>query len=143
MLAKLDALQKNLDAAYAGYEFNTTAALLYEFFWGNYCDLYLETIKGDTSEATLATQDAVLSRFFVLLHPYMPHITEELWATMGYGKDGEFLMQTQFHEPVLAGVAAANRRSAGAGRGRLRVGGSGAEPEGRIQPRSIGMSVSS
>ncbi len=107
VLAKLDALQKNLDAAYAGYEFNTTAALLYEFFWGNYCDLYLETIKGDTSEATLATQDAVLSRFLVLLHPYMPHITEELWATMGYGKDGEFLMQTQIPaEPVLAGVPA-------------------------------------
>jgi valyl-tRNA synthetase len=108
ILAKLDALQKNLEAAYAGYEFNATAALLYEFFWGNYCDLYLETIKGDTSAATLATQDAVLRRFLILLHPFMPHITEELWSLMGYGAGGSFLMQTPIPaEPILAGVPAA------------------------------------
>ena len=105
ILAKLDALQKNLEAAYAAYEFNTAAGLLYEFFWSNYCDLYLETIKGDTSPATLATQDAVLKRFLPLLHPFMPHITEELWALMGYGEAGTFLMQTQMPQgAVLAGV---------------------------------------
>lgn len=105
ILAKLDALQKNVDVVYRDYEFNTVAALLYEFFWSNYCDRYLETIKGDTSPATLATQDTVLKRFLLLLHPYMPHITEELWARMGYGQEGQFLMQTLLpQEPVLAGV---------------------------------------
>ena len=105
ILARLDALQKNLEAAYAGYEFNAAAALLYEFFWGHYCDLYLETIKGDTTAATLATQDTVLRRFLILLHPFMPHITEELWSLMGYGEPGTFLMQTPIPaEPVLSGV---------------------------------------
>ncbi len=107
ILAKLDELQKNLEAAYAGYEFNTAAAMLYEYFWGNYCDLYLETIKGDTSEATLATQDAVLRRFLILLHPFMPHMTEELWSLMGYGEAGTFLMQGGIPaEPVVGGLAA-------------------------------------
>jgi len=107
ILAKLDGLQKDLEAAYAGYEFNTAAALLYDFFWGQYCDLYLETIKGDLSEATLATQDAVLRRFLILLHPYMPHITEELWLLMGFGEAGAFLMRTRIpEEPVLAGLPA-------------------------------------
>jgi len=107
ILARLDALQKDLEAAYAGYEFNATAALLYDFFWGHYCDLYLETIKGNTSAATLATQDAVLRRFLILLHPFMPHITEELWSLMGFGEAGAFLMQTLIPgEPVLAGVPA-------------------------------------
>jgi len=107
ILSKLDALQKNLEATYAGYEFNAATALLYDFFWGNYCDLYLETIKGDTSAATLATQDAVLRRFLILLHPFMPHITEELWSLMGYGASGSFLMRASIpSEPVLAGVPA-------------------------------------
>lgn len=52
---------EKLQAALANYEFNTAANLLYEFFWGRYCDLYLETIKGDTSAGTLQTQDAVLA----------------------------------------------------------------------------------
>ena len=105
ILAKLDAMQKELDAAYKNYEFNTTASLLYDFFWGNYCNLYLETIKGDTSPATLATMDTVLRRFLLLLHPFMPHITEELWITMGYGTEGTFLMQTQVPAtPVLEGI---------------------------------------
>jgi valyl-tRNA synthetase len=47
----------------------------------------------------------VLRRFLLLLHPFMPHITEELWVTMGYGTEGEFLMQTQVPtDSVLAGI---------------------------------------
>ncbi|MFN0125874.1 MAG: valine--tRNA ligase [Verrucomicrobiales bacterium] len=117
ILAKLDALQADLDAAYANYEFNTAAGLLYDFFWSHYCDLYLETIKGGTSAATLATQDEVLRRFLPLLHPFMPHITEELWSLMGYGKAGEFLMQVAvapsraLAEESAAPVAEVQRRA--------------------------------
>ena len=119
ILAKLDAVQKELEAAYANYEFNTTAALLYDFFWTHYCSLFLEAIKGDTSPATLGVMDTVLRRFLLLLHPFMPHITEELWLTMGYGTPGTFLMQTQVPtESVLAGIApeaiAAAKTKAGA-----------------------------
>ncbi len=114
ILAKLDQLQTKIEAAYLAYEFNTVAALCYEFFWGNYCDLFLEAAKNDTREgtpnraATLAVMDACLSRLLMHLHPFMPHITEELWAMMGYGEAGTFLTTTKFPaQPALAGFDAA------------------------------------
>jgi valyl-tRNA synthetase len=105
ILAKLDALAQNMNQALADYEFNTATAHLYEFFWSNYCDLYLEAVKGDPNSATLAVQDTVLRRFVMQLHPMMPHITEEIWEKLGYAQSGEFLMETQLPAtPVLATV---------------------------------------
>jgi valyl-tRNA synthetase len=113
ILARLDLLEKDLRAAYEDYRFNEIAQLLYEFWWSHYCDWYLESIKGDFFEegdpgaraSTLATMDLVLKRFLLLLHPFMPHLTEELWEKIGYGEEGgpSFLMQTVLpSEPVLA-----------------------------------------
>ncbi|NNC89825.1 MAG: valine--tRNA ligase [Akkermansiaceae bacterium] len=117
ILAKLDALGEQLETAYAAYKFNDIAAQLYEFFWSNFCDLYLEAVKNDFREggerkaATLWTMDVCLSRFLQALHPFMPHVTEELWRTLGFGREGEFLMQAELpREPVLAGLDAAEAR---------------------------------
>jgi valyl-tRNA synthetase len=115
ILARLDQLEKDLRAAYEDYRFNEIAQLLYEFWWSHYCDWYLESSKGDFFEegdpaaraSTLATMDVVLKRFLLLLHPFMPHLTEELWEKIGYGEAGgpAFLMQTTLpSEPVLAGA---------------------------------------
>ena len=52
--------------------------------------------------------DVIFERYLQLLHPYMPHVTEELWTTMGYAKDGAFLTMTPLAtEPLLAGADAA------------------------------------
>ncbi len=71
------------------YKFNEAAGAVYEFVWGIFCDWYLELIKpilaGDdeTSKAeTRATVAWVLDQILKLLHPFMPFITEELWAHM-------------------------------------------------------------
>jgi valyl-tRNA synthetase len=100
ILAKLDALENNIRQSYADYQFNEIAHLLYQFFWSEYCDWYLESCKGDFGEdvdpavraATLETMDTVFQRFLALLHPFMPHITEELWENFGFNEDGGFLM---------------------------------------------------
>ncbi len=115
ILAKLDSLRANLDKAYAAYRFSDIAALLYEFFWNNFCDLYLESVKRDfrdsaapgAKEATLATMDAVLERFLLFLHPYMPHISEELWDMLGFAakNGGEFLMRTRLPDSDLLAAA--------------------------------------
>ncbi|MDF1659606.1 MAG: valine--tRNA ligase [Verrucomicrobiales bacterium] len=104
ILAKLDQLEKDMDAAYEDYRFNELAQLLYDFFWSNYCDWYLESSKGAFAEgadpalkaSTLATMDLVLKRVLLLLHPFMPHITEQLWVNLSFREesDPEFLMQT-------------------------------------------------
>jgi len=115
ILARLDQLENDLRLAYEDYRFNEIAQLLYEFWWSHYCDWYLESTKGDFAAdadpaaraSTLATMDLVLKRFLLLLHPFMPHLTEELWEKIGYrGEHGPaFLMQTPLpSESVLAGA---------------------------------------
>jgi len=98
ILAKLDVLGEELEAAYAGYRFNDVCSLLYEFLWSNFCDLYLEACKGRLrgggagQAAVLSTIDLVLERTLQHLHPLMPHLTEELAHKLGYVGEGEFLM---------------------------------------------------
>jgi valyl-tRNA synthetase len=101
IMAKLDTLAVELDESYAEYRFGEIAQRLYEFLWNEFCDKFLEAVKLDLREnatqqartATLGTFDAVMARYLQLVSPYMPHITEELSARMGYVSDGEFLMQ--------------------------------------------------
>ncbi len=126
ILARLDDLAEALDKAYESYRFNECGQLLYDFFWSEYCDWYLESIKAHfqpeadpaRKATTLKVIDTVLERYLALLHPYMPHITEELWEKLGFARDGALLMQTRFPEtPVLAGadpqrVAEARQRAA-------------------------------
>ena len=68
------------------YKFNEAASTLYQFAWGVFCDWYVELVKpiltgeDETAKAeTRATAAWVLDQIFMLLHPFMPFITEELW----------------------------------------------------------------
>jgi valyl-tRNA synthetase len=69
------------------YKFNEAATALYQFAWNVFCDWYVELVKpiltGDDEIAkaeTRATSAWVLEQIFILLHPFMPFITEELWG---------------------------------------------------------------
>ncbi len=69
------------------YKFNEAATALYQFAWNVFCDWYVELVKpiltGDDETAkaeTRATSAWVLEQIFILLHPFMPFITEELWG---------------------------------------------------------------
>ncbi len=80
---------KSVTTAIEAYKFNDAANAAYEFVWGQFCDWYVELIKpllaGDDEEAkseTRATTAWVLDQILKLLHPFMPFITEELWAHM-------------------------------------------------------------
>jgi valyl-tRNA synthetase len=92
VLARLDASIDEIKGAYEGYRFNEVARVLYDFFWGYYCDWFVEAAKTDIfaedparKASTLAVMDHALSAVLRLLHPFMPHITEELWSVMGFG----------------------------------------------------------
>ncbi len=106
ILAKLATLEENLEQAYQNYRFNDIANLLYEFFWSQFCDWYLESVKNDLAESsdpatramTLQTLDAVFHRFLILLHPFMPHLTEELSERLGFTKEDEFVMRKSLPE---------------------------------------------
>ncbi len=76
-----------VDAALTDYRFDQAADALYRFVWGKVCDWYVEFAKplfdGDAAAETRAVMAWVLDHCMILLHPMMPFLTEELWATTG------------------------------------------------------------
>ncbi|WP_454280266.1 valine--tRNA ligase [Sphingomonas sp. Marseille-Q8236] len=78
-----------VDLALADYRFDGAANAIYQFVWSRFCDWYLELIKpvlqgGEAGgEETRAVAGWVLDQILVMLHPFMPFITEELWHAMG------------------------------------------------------------
>jgi valyl-tRNA synthetase len=94
VLARLNETIDAVETAYREYRFNEVAQRLYDFFWSDYCDWFVEVAKteifGEDEErkkSALAVMDVVLSSVLRLLHPFMPHITEELWSLLAFGKD--------------------------------------------------------
>jgi valyl-tRNA synthetase len=94
VLARLNETIDATEAAFREYEFNTVAQRLYDFVWSDYCDWFVEAAKTDIfgedearKKTALAVMDLVLSAILRLLHPFMPHITEELWSLLALGKD--------------------------------------------------------
>ena len=91
ILSRLDQTIDVIDTAYRDYQFNVVAQALYTFVWNDYCDWYVEAAKIDVfgedeakKQSALAVMDYVLSAVLRLLHPFMPHVTEELWSTFGF-----------------------------------------------------------
>jgi valyl-tRNA synthetase len=74
---------QQLDLAFADLRFDEAANSLYHFVWDRFCDWYLELIKGQLDDETRAVAGWVLDQILVMLHPFMPFITEELWHAMG------------------------------------------------------------
>jgi valyl-tRNA synthetase len=92
VLARLDQTIDAVEAAFDAYQFNLIAQALYDFFWSDYCDWFVEAAKTEIfgadeakKSSALAVMDHVLSATLRLLHPFIPHITEELWSIFGFG----------------------------------------------------------
>jgi valyl-tRNA synthetase len=83
ILARLSATQRAYEAYLGEFDFAHLVAELYHLTFDDFCDWYLEAIKpriyaGDAD--ALATAGAALERLLKLLHPAMPHVTEEIWS---------------------------------------------------------------
>jgi valyl-tRNA synthetase len=94
------------------YRFDRATSALYQFFWHEYCDWYLELIKPVLQDplhpqgsATRQTLQDTLEVFLRLLHPFMPFISEEVWQSLPH--KGETIVtqpypvpQAHWHEPT-------------------------------------------
>ncbi|MGR3446674.1 MAG: valine--tRNA ligase [Paracoccus sp. (in: a-proteobacteria)] len=87
IIGEVARIRMTTDAALEGYRFNDAASGLYAFVWGKVCDWYVEFAKplfdGPCAEETRATMGWVLDQCYLMLHPIMPFVTEELWALTG------------------------------------------------------------
>ncbi|MBY6127922.1 valine--tRNA ligase [Qipengyuania aquimaris] len=72
-----------LEQAMADLRFDAAANKIYHFVWDRFCDWYIELIKGNFDEETKAVAGWALDQILVMLHPFMPFITEELWSKQG------------------------------------------------------------
>ncbi len=78
------------------YGLGEAAKCLYDFIWGDFCDWYIELVKprlregGDAKSRQTAQQTLayVLDGILKLLHPFMPHVTEEIWHTLSQTSEG-------------------------------------------------------
>ena len=90
---------QSVELALAEHRFDTAAAAIYRFVWSRFCDWYLELIKpllaptnsGVCADDTVADETRrvagwVLDQILVVLHPFMPFITEELWHALKPGR---------------------------------------------------------
>jgi valyl-tRNA synthetase len=83
ILARLDAARAELEAAWSAFDFATATGVLYHLTFDDFCDWYAEAIKPrlyDRDKDAQATALATLERLLTLLHPVMPHVTEEIWS---------------------------------------------------------------
>jgi valyl-tRNA synthetase len=92
---------EKVDRGIDGYNFAAAAQAIYEFFWHDLCDWYLEFAKPGL-RANERTVRAVLYQLFrrslQLLHPFMPFITEELWHRLGFGTGS--ILDSSWPEPL-------------------------------------------
>jgi valyl-tRNA synthetase len=83
ILARIDATRAELEADLAGFDFAHAVERLYHLTFDDFCDWYLESIKPRLAEEDVrATAFAALERLLKLLHPVMPHVTEEIWTNL-------------------------------------------------------------
>ncbi|HTF89658.1 MAG TPA: valine--tRNA ligase [Planctomycetota bacterium] len=113
IVARRNATLASVSAALDEYRFNDAATELYAFIWNDFCDWYLELAKGRfTTTGTESARTArgvlvsVLSDTLAMLHPFMPYITEALWAALHekLGRTGPMLMNSPW--PTSRGAAA-------------------------------------
>ena len=87
ILSRLNTVTENVNDALDNYRFNEAAGTIYKFVWHEFCDWYLEIIKPtlyakekqNERQSTLSVLWRVLHDILLLLHPFMPFVTEEIW----------------------------------------------------------------
>src|ERR1700692_2523132 len=96
ILSRFNRVTAEVNDALATYRFHEAANRIYDFFWGEFCDWYLELIKphlnfeegADQTQARIVCGNlvALFDAALRLLHPVMPFITEEIWQAIYEGK---------------------------------------------------------
>ena len=111
ILSRMNRVTGTVRDALDNFNFDIAARELYQFFWHEFCDWYLELAKpalsgtssGQEADAARAVALSVLDQSLRLLHPFMPFVTEELWHHLpDMGAPRGYIMQSPFPESSSA-----------------------------------------
>ena len=102
IISRLNSVSKTVTRMLDGYDLGEAARQMYDFIWNEFCDWYIEMVKprlyGKESQISRRTAQQVIAGVLrdtmVLLHPFMPFITEEIWQHLPH--EGETIMLTQW-----------------------------------------------
>ena len=116
LFARLAETTELINASLSDYRFHEAAQGVYQFFWGDFCDWYIEWVKpelqsADRERAVVAWKNlfAAFDAALRLLHPFMPFLTEELWHQLPQEANAKSIALDRFPE------ARADWKNAGAG----------------------------
>ena len=106
ILSRYYQVVKESRAYLESYALGEAAKGLYEFIWGDFCDWYIELVKSrlqkdaepNSKQVARQTLAFVLEGILKLLHPFMPHITEEIWHTLTQTGDEKCLALQAYPE---------------------------------------------
>ncbi len=105
ILSRLGETAEKVNAAFGSYNMDDAARALYEFFWDDFCDWYIEAAKprftGDEAEQAKHVLWFTLERTLRLLHPLMPYLTEAIWQALPGARENagvDFVMLAAFPE---------------------------------------------
>jgi valyl-tRNA synthetase len=105
MFARLAATVELVNDALENYRFHEAAQGVYQFFWGDFCDWYIEWVKPELQSTDLERAFVAWKNLFAafdaalrLLHPFMPFLTEELWHQMPQRVGAKSIALDQFPE---------------------------------------------
>jgi valyl-tRNA synthetase len=104
ILSRLHSFIGDLNDALGRFEINLATKILYDFIWHDFCDWYVEMIKGrlygdepqEVKQIVLNRAIIIFDQALKLLHPFMPFVSEELWQHLAERKPNESIMVSQF-----------------------------------------------
>jgi valyl-tRNA synthetase len=106
IFSRLSAVTTQMDDALEHFRFHEAAQTVYQFFWGDFCDWYIEVVKPQLSATDRAVSlpawrniFAALDAALRLLHPVMPFLTEELWHRLPQPADARSIALDRFPVP--------------------------------------------
>ncbi len=91
IITQLNKLIESADEKFERYDIGMAEGAIADFFWGKFCDWYIELSKcdmnGEKSEGTVATLNYVLTTLLKLLHPFIPFITEKIYKELPFADE--------------------------------------------------------
>jgi valyl-tRNA synthetase len=118
IVSRLNSTAAEVNKALGEYRFHEAASLVYQFFWGDFCDWYLEIVKlrldfsgsanQQASKSALTTLLSTFEAALRLLSPFMPFLTEELWHAVYDGRTpAKSIALTRYPQPMEEALNAA------------------------------------